>query len=371
MKRYNIGLIVNQPNWAHDFAARSIRAQLKRYYNITILYSIFSPDFNHEEYDLVYVFFWGDPWTRKQYIPKHKRIQEVASLRWMEGGISPEAFYREYLCESFLLTTPSREIYNILSSVTDNIFLAYKGIEPSIFSLKPKSGSFKIGWVGSIGDPCKGFEDIIRPACEGRFELIYAGGNLTRHEVSALYKRVDVIAVSSTNESQPLPLLEGMASGCFPVCTSVGLVPELIDSKNNGLIVERNVDAFRDAFQWCSENLEYIRCSGKHNAYYIKNKKSWDFCAKRFHGLFRYALEKAERPNSNVIISKPTAADNKPYNASSTSSPLNIILKRSYWHLSDKLADLYYLKFSVNKIGVIGAIKTKLLSPAWWRRRLR
>lgn len=370
MKKPQIAMIVNQPNWAYDFIARSIRARLKQYYRIEIIYSLFNPsDFRHEDYDLVYVFYWGDIWARQQKIPKYKRIQEVASLRWIDD-ISPKAFYKKYLQDNLFITTPSREIYNILKSLTNSIYLAYNGVETSIFSFKQKSGSLKIGWVGAERDPSKGFMDIIKPACKNHFKLVYAGGKLNRNEVSEIYKQVDVIAVASISESQPLPLLEGMACGCFPVCTSVGLVPELIEHENNGLIVERNLDSFRAAFQWCEDNLSLIRKSGTENAKHIYRNKSWDHCANRFYELFQYGLGKTNSPHSDIIINRPHFEHNKP-DDNADSNKQRLILNRYYWHIDDKLTEFSYIKSSIKAKGITGVLRTKFLSPNWWSRRFK
>lgn len=370
MKKPHIALIVNQPNWAYDFVARSIRIRLKQYYRITIIYSLFNPcDFHHEDYDLVYVFYWGDAWAKLQKIPAYKRIQEVASLRWADE-MTAEVFYKKYLQDNLFLTTPSREIYNILNSLTDDIYLAYNGVEVNIFSFRPKSSLIKIGWVGAEEDSSKGFKDIIKPACENHFELIHAGGKLNRHEVAELYKKVDVVAVASISESQPLPLLEGMACGCFPVCTSVGLVPELIEDKKNGLIVERNIDSFREAFQWCSDNLQFIRNAGVENAHYIMNNKSWDYCVNKFYELFQYALGKANIPDSDIIINKPSFEPNRPYDNTSFRKSRNI-LNQNYWRFDDKLTELSYIKSSIKTKGIVGVLKTKLFSLSWWSRRFK
>lgn len=368
MRKTHIALIVTQPNWAYDFVARSIRTRLKQYYRITIIYSFFEPrDFRHEDYDLVYVFFWGDVWAREQGIPANKRIQEVASLRWVDE-MSPEVFYGEYLQDNLFFTTPSREIYNMFRPLSGGGYLAYNGVEESIFSFKPKSGLFKIGWVGAEADHSKGLHDIIKPACEGRFELVLAGGKLNRHEVAELYKNVDVIAVASISESQPLPLLEGMAAGCFPVCTSVGLVPELIDNKKNGLIVGRNIDSFRDAFQWCSDNLEFIRSAGARNANYIMNNRSWGHCSHRFYDLFQYALGQAKAPHSDMIVNPPSLEALK---VSGSDSASKLILNQYHWYFDDKLVELSHIKTSIKNNGIMDLIKTKFLSLSWWLRRLK
>jgi glycosyltransferase involved in cell wall biosynthesis len=99
-----------------------------------------------------------------------------------------------------------------------------------------------------------------------------------------------VIAIASSAESQPLPLLEGMACGAFPVTTDVGIVPEVVRSGVNGLVVERSAEAFRHALSWCAEHLDAVRRAGALNAELIACERSWDRRAGRFAELFDTAL---------------------------------------------------------------------------------
>ena len=101
----------------------------------------------------------------------------------------------------------------------------------------------------------KGLNEIVIPAVKGRYELVLATGNLSRKQMVELHNSVDVIAIASRSESQPLPLLEGMSCGCFPVATDVGIVSELVETGQSGLIVDRDVDALRDGMEWCANNL--------------------------------------------------------------------------------------------------------------------
>ncbi len=50
----------------------------------------------------------------------------------------------------------------------------------------------------------------------------------------------DVILFSSANEGLPLALLEGMASGCLPIVTRIGGMPEVVDSARIGWVVPPN-----------------------------------------------------------------------------------------------------------------------------------
>jgi glycosyltransferase involved in cell wall biosynthesis len=144
--------------------------------------------------------------------------------------------------------------------------------------------------VGNPEDPCKGLKDILIPATNGKFAFIHSDGKMTREEVAEFYNRIDVIAIASTFEGSPLPLIEGMVSGCFPVSTDVGIAPELIRHGENGLIVERSVEAFQEAFAWCEKNLDIVRAAGQRNAGEIPKARSWEKMIGGFEKVFDFAL---------------------------------------------------------------------------------
>ena len=99
--------------------------------------------------------------------------------------------------------------------------------------------------------------------------------NLPYGEMPDFYNSIDVISVASTAEGDPRPLIEGMACGCFPVTTDVGIVPELVRHGENGLIVERSVKAFAEAFAWCRANVDQVRAAGRRNAELMLASRTW------------------------------------------------------------------------------------------------
>ena len=55
-----------------------------------------------------------------------------------------------------------------------------------------------------------------------------------------VYSGLDFFVLSSVNEGLPLALLEAMACGCSPIATRVGGVPEVLDDRSLGWLVEPN-----------------------------------------------------------------------------------------------------------------------------------
>lgn len=61
------------------------------------------------------------------------------------------------------------------------------------------------------------------------------------------FKVIDVIVFASRSEGLALALLEGMASGCVPIVTNVGGLPEVVEDGASGYVVPPQVDALADA----------------------------------------------------------------------------------------------------------------------------
>lgn len=290
-------MLADRPGWAFSQIARSLGARLSDRYDMRLVHREVEPvELRDEDVDLLYVFFWGDDSYQHLGIDPAKIVKEVASHRWAleerYGRLSLEEFARTRLADCRLVTTPSRRLYDELRRVCDSVAHCPNGVETGVFRPgRPRRGRLRVGWVGNPGDACKGLRDVLVPACEGRFALERTDGRRDRDEVARLYRRCDVIAIASTAESQPLPLLEGMACGCFPVATDVGIVPELVRSPRNGLVVERSVEAFREAFAWCDANLDDVRRAGAANAELIRAERSWDGrLAERFAEVFDAVL---------------------------------------------------------------------------------
>jgi glycosyltransferase involved in cell wall biosynthesis len=323
MKKPRILLLPDFPNWAFDYIARSIAARLKHRFDFKIEYASRHPELRGSQTDLVYVFFWGYKVSPASGLKKEQVIKDVASFAWRHYNKDKSIncklqFVEEYLHDCICATTPSAELFHEIEADFPSIVHCPNGVEFDYFSCSrtklKKEQPLTIGWVGNPEDEfkVKGLHDILIPATKAfRFEC--TSGNMSRAELREFYSRIDVLAIASSSETQPLPLLESMSAGCFPVTTNVGIVPEVIRSGQNGLVVERSVDAFRDAFQYCSLNLSQLR-SGRLSQKFSASSQSWDLLADRFGSLFDAVLnsktDRFEMPSSlkSTVIRMPEIA---------------------------------------------------------------
>jgi glycosyltransferase involved in cell wall biosynthesis len=298
-------LLVDRPGWAFDIIASALSERLSHRFDFRILRREVEPvDLDPREVDLLYAFWWGDRSFAHLGFPAEKVVRDVASHRWMEeshGRLSPRALAEVHLSDCATVTTPSRRLFQLLRPHHPRVFHVPSGVDARLFRPRlRRAGRLRVAWVGNPRDATKGLHDVIEPACAGRFELLQSSGRQTQRELVSLYQRADVIAVGSLAEGQPLPLMEGMACGCFPVATDVGIVPELVRDRVNGLVVERRVEAFREAFAWCESQLAYVRRAGRFDAALVALERSWDALAPRFGDVLDAALGRAPAPAAEV-----------------------------------------------------------------------
>jgi glycosyltransferase involved in cell wall biosynthesis len=64
-----------------------------------------------------------------------------------------------------------------------------------------------------------------------------------------VFPRLDVLSLPSLSEGLPMAVLEAMSMGVVPVTTAVGGLPDLIQSGENGILIERGVTGVRNALE--------------------------------------------------------------------------------------------------------------------------
>lgn len=289
--RPRIVLLADQPHWAFAHVANSIARRLRDRFDIRVRYVVDKPDLDPAEVDLLYVFYWGETYHERFGFPADRVIREVASYRWREernGGLRPEQLVARLLSSAQTLTTPCRKLRDELRPFDPNVQLCSNTVEFDRFPrAAERSGPLRIGWVGNPQDDTKGLQDILIPATEARFDFVASPGVWSQRRVARFYREIDVLAIASWRESQPLPLMEAMASGCFIVTTDIGIVPEILEESEVGImVVERSAEAFGAAFETCSANLSQIRSQGGKNAEVIRRVRHWDDLAERYAALF-------------------------------------------------------------------------------------
>ncbi len=295
-------LLCDRRGWAFDTTARSLARHLGAEFSFDLRYVAEEPFLDPQAYDLLYVFFWGERYHRKFLSDPGRVVKVVSSHRWEVeesfGRHTPEEAVERYMHDAGHLLTTSRRLYRAFRDRHPHVLYCPNGVDTGRFRReRERSGPLRIGWAGNVEDRQKGVADILLPASDGLFEIALAGGELPGERMGGFYNSLDVFCVASVAEGEPLTLIEAMACGCFPVCTDVGVVPELVESGKNGLVVERSPEAFREAFGWCRDNLETVREAGRANAALIRERRSWEAvsgpCAAALREILREGKERS------------------------------------------------------------------------------
>ena len=287
-------LLADRRGWAYDLVAHALQRELAQDFTIDIAYVAERPVLDASRYDLLHVFFWGETYHRTAWTDAARVSKEVSSHRWaLEAAWGPVD--AATLCGTFLsdagtvLATSARLAEAV--GAHRAVQRVMNGFDPDMFFDRgDRSGPIRFGWAGNAQDACKGLEDIIAPAAGSDFEVHIAGGSLSAEAMAEFYAGIDVLLVASTAEGTPLPLLEGMACGCFPVAVDVGVVPEVVQHRDTGLVIPRSVADFRAAMQWCVANPGIVRSSGRLNAVEIAETRSWSVVAPSWRAAFTHAL---------------------------------------------------------------------------------
>lgn len=301
-RKPRILLLVDKRGWAYDFSARQIATYLKDDFDFDVRYVRESPWLNPSRYDFIYVFFWGETYYQKFEFHNDRVVKGLSSHRWEDdalyGPCSPTEFATRYLQNDQAVLCTSLRLYESIKGLHPSIYHTPNGYSPNVFfRFRERRGPITIGWAGNIKDSLKGYADILEPACSGRFRLLAASGKISHNRMNRFYNQVDVFAVSSRHEGEPLTLIEAMAAGCFPVCTDVGIVPELIRHGVNGYIVtERTPQAFEEAFRWCETRIDFVRSAGEKNSREMQKKRSWEVCSSVFRQVFSDIYHTVSQP---------------------------------------------------------------------------
>lgn len=273
------------------------------------------PRLRPERYDLLYVFFWGETYQRRFGFAARRTVKGLSSHRWEDdpryGPVQPALLASRHLRDCAAALCTSRRLHDRVRDLMP-AYWTPNGFDPDLFRpLGERSGPMVVGWAGNAKHALKGLDEVLQPACEGRFTLRLSSGERPHAAMNDFYNGVDVFAVASRHEGEPLTLIEAMAAGCFPVSADVGIAKELIRSGDNGLVVEdRTAEAFREAFGWCETHLERVRRAGMENARRLHEERRWPVAARRFAQAFREVIAAAGRPrfrNDDVGWDTPVA----------------------------------------------------------------
>jgi glycosyltransferase involved in cell wall biosynthesis len=117
-------------------------------------------------------------------------------------------------------------------------------------------------------------------------------GMASRHEMPGYLAAADIVVVPSIHydgyvDGLPNVALEAMAAGKPLVATRVGGLPQLVQSGENGLLVdERDSDALADAIVTLARDPDLRSRLGENGRTLIRDSMNWDVVAERFEAVY-------------------------------------------------------------------------------------
>lgn len=287
-----IALVPHTRDWSYDFTARALVQHLCDRFEFEVFHSDTLDTLVPRAFDLIVDFWWRGGLERRF---GQRVVKQVSSHRWGRekyGCLDAKALIDGHLRRAGGVIVPSARLASELVGAP-HLTIGPKGFHPETFGdeQRRRGSDLVVGWAGNQTAPDKRLE-IIRSAWPG----LRMASDLPYDAMPRWYNSIDVITCASDAEGDPRPLIEGMACGCFPVTTDVGIVPELVQHGRNGLVVERSSRAFAEAFAWCRENPELVRAAGRENARAMLATRTWASVAPAWGDAFDAAIARAKLP---------------------------------------------------------------------------
>lgn len=284
-------LVPYTAGWSYDHTARGIAPFLRGDVRIAYHPDVASGALARWEADVVVDLWWKGT---LHWASGLRTLRQVSSHRWntaVQHGFGVRVT-RQQMCDGVgAVAVPSQRLYDALTPVCPHVHVCPKGFDPKAlwsYGRRRTTGDMRVCWAGEATHVDKR---------AGEVETAWPGAHmadkcLTRGEMCDFYNGADVLAVASVAEGDPRPLIEGMACGLFPVCTDVGIVPELVTHGVNGLIIQ-SVKDLRAAFLWCAANRRYVRDAGEANARRMLEWRTWEWVAPYWQTAIDYVLEQS------------------------------------------------------------------------------
>lgn len=164
-----------------------------------------------------------------------------------------EKFFNEYLSRYNGMIVGCNNLVRAYTPYTENIQFVYGIYKQEEFGKeKIPHKDFTIGWTGNPNREMKGFNEIIIPAIEevrktGRIINLKTKHSGPYEELFDFYKDVDLVTIASRADSGPSLFAEASLSNIPCISTAVGLPEMVIQDGINGMIVNRNIEDFKNA----------------------------------------------------------------------------------------------------------------------------
>jgi glycosyltransferase involved in cell wall biosynthesis len=128
---------------------------------------------------------------------------------------------------------------------------------------------------------------------------VFCPGFLPARQLPAAYRTLDTFVVASTIEGGPVTALESMASGVPLISTSVGMVRDAVQDREQALIIPSDQPAaLAEAIEMLYSDSNLISHLKENALALVRERYLWEHVAPLYGDLYRKAL--ADRPQSST-----------------------------------------------------------------------
>lgn len=320
--------IPDGPNWIFNRHVQAFKRHLGDEFEFSTVFR--GEEYDEDAYDLIYPLEFNMV-TPEQIRSSAKYVTGVRSfVSWVDW---------EFLDLVNMLSqryqqvhTVSRQLYEILSPYIPQLVYITHGVDIHHYMPRAKrqtqTGRLRLGWAGNRFTAVKGFRDFIQPLGElPGIELVFCGfadRNYTFDEMPGFYESIDAYVNASSFEGNNNSLLEAAAMECAILTTSNGTVPEYLTNEQSALIVNRDLEQFKQAAIRLRDDPELrIRLGAQARQAILEGGWDWQSRAEDYRRFFRSALK-----HTSEDLHKPVKAEIIDYQHYASVLRLQYILER-------------------------------------------
>lgn len=117
-------------------------------------------------------------------------------------------------------------------------------------------------------------------------DVIHFVGARPHSEMPSWLNAADLLVLPSHNEGLPNAIVEAMACGIPVVATKVGGIPEVVEDKKSGLLIEKKIDSLITAIDSLLKDPEKRKQMGAYGRSIIEQNFSWQQSARALRELY-------------------------------------------------------------------------------------
>lgn len=298
MKKPNILLIADVPNWAFDNCANQIIKHLSGKYNFTKIYDYNkmggnpTPPINDSPYDLVFCFI-SHLKPSVQNVPNYKLLTSIRSQSSVEG--CPQYYTEEVMTKTYnAVSVVAKSLRALLPQKCCPIWDTPNGVDTDLFKPIPHDHLFTIGFAGNSKHPGKkGMNLIVEAARLAGVQCKVADRQvewLPHSKMPEYYKDIDVYVCFSVSEGFPNSVLEALACGKPVISTRVGGCLECVKTGYNGLLIDRSVPVLVEAINTLKNDKELYNHMATNARKEVVENWQWKDMVKKYETFFDFAL---------------------------------------------------------------------------------